>query len=316
MGREKFKLIFRSAYAAIFLFVFFVAIMTFIMVQYFGYGIADSILNAIPVGIISSAVAISSTYNLNQEQKEFVIYESSLSDIIGILVFDFIIIHQDSVGYGLLSFSLKGLLTIILAGVITSALAWLLHKITYHINYVIILTSVVLVYVLAKLIHLPALFLVIAFGMALSNNKLVENTIINRYVDFDKFRNDLASFKKIMAELTFIVRSIFFIMFGYYSKIEGLFDLKNIITSACIIAGIYLLRIIFLWRFLKIPVFPYLFFSPRGLVTILLFLGIPAESRIGLINEEVITLVILLTIVLMMIGNIFYRKSIVTELNS
>lgn len=316
VGREKFKLIFRSAYAAIFLFVFFVAIMTFIMVQYFGYGIADSILNAIPVGIISSAVAISSTYNLNQEQKEFVIYESSLSDIIGILVFDFIIIHQDSVGYGLLSFSLKGLLTIILAGVITSALAWLLHKITYHINYVIILTSVVLVYVLAKLIHLPALFLVIAFGMALSNNKLVENTIINRYVDFDKFRNDLASFKKIMAELTFIVRSIFFIMFGYYSKIEGLFDLKNIITSACIIAGIYLLRIIFLWRFLKIPVFPYLFFSPRGLVTILLFLGIPAESRIGLINEEVITLVILLTIVLMMIGNIFYRKSIVTELNS
>jgi len=102
-------------------------------------------------------------------------------------------------------------------------------------------------------------------------------------------------------------------MFGYYSKIDGLFDLNNVITAVCIIAGIYLLRIIFLKQSLKLPILPFLFFSPRGLVTILLFLSIPASSRIGLITEEVVTLVILMTILFMMIGNIFYRKDISPE---
>jgi Kef-type K+ transport system membrane component KefB len=313
LGRKKFGLIVKSASAAIFLFAFFVTIMTFIMVNYLGYKVIDSLLNAIPFGIISSAVAIPSSINFNEEQREFIIYESSLSDIIGILVFDFIILYGDSPLFGLISFTLKGMLTIIIAVVITSALAFLLHKITYHINYVIILTSVVLVYTLEEMIHLPALLLILAFGMALSNYKLFKHTFIKRHVDFDKFEHDLNSFSKIMRELTFIVRSFFFIMFGYYSKINGLFDLHNVITAACIFTGIYLLRIIFLKRSLKLPVLPFLYFSPRGLVTILLFLSIPASSRIGLINEEVVTLVILMTILFMMIGNIFYKKEISTE---
>jgi cell volume regulation protein A len=308
LGKHKFGLIIKSASAAFFLFTLFAAVMSFIMVKFLGYQLIDSLLNAIPFGIISSAVAISSTSNLNQEQKEFIVYESSLSDVIGILVFDFILIYGNSIGYGLISFTIKGLLTIILAVLITSALAFLLHKITYHINYVIILTSVVIVYVLAKLIYLPALLLVLAFGLALSNNKLAEHTMIRKYVDFDKFRTDLISFTRILRELTFIVRSFFFIMFGYYSKIEGLLDLQNIITAAYIISGIYFIRIIFLWQFLKLPVVPYLFFSPRGLVTILLFLSIPAASRIPLISEEVVTLVILMTILLMMIHSILIKS--------
>jgi len=307
LGRNKLGLIFKSVSAAILLFAFFVAIMTLVLTKLLDYPVIDSLLNAIPFGIISSAVAISSAGNLNQEQKEFVVYESSFSDIIGILVFDFILIYQDSIGQGLMNFTLKGMLTIIIAIIITSALAMLLHKITYHINYIIILTSVVLIYSLAKMIHLPALLLVMAFGIAMANYKLVENSLIRRYVDFDKFGNDLVSFKKIMTEFTFVVRSFFFIMFGYYTKIEGLLSFRNILTSVIIIAGIYSLRIIFLRKFIKIPLFPYLFFSPRGLITILLFLSIPAALRIEPINEQVVTLVILISILLMMFGNIFYR---------
>jgi hypothetical protein len=44
-------------------------------------------------------------------------------------------------------------------------------------------------------------------------------------------------------------------------------------------------------------------FAPRGLITILLFISIPSASRLPLINEEVITIVILFTIFIMMIGN-------------
>jgi hypothetical protein len=52
---------------------------------------------------------------------------------------------------------------------------------------------------------------------------------------------------------------------------------------------------------------PLALFAPRGLITILLFISIPAASRIFLINEEVITLVILLTIFIMTVGNLAVR---------
>jgi hypothetical protein len=306
--REKTGIILKSVSAAIVLFAIFITIMTFIMVRFLDYGIIDSLLNSIPFGIISSAVAISSSVNLNKEQREFIIYESSISDIIGILVFDFILIYGSAVGFGLLNFAFKGVLTVLIAIVVTTGLAFLLHKATYHINYIIILTVLVMVYVLGELIHLPALLLVMAFGIALANHSLVEKSRFSRFIDFDKFRTDLSSFRKIITELTFVVRSFFFIMFGYYSRIEGLFNFGNLLTAIAIVTGIYLLRIIFLVWFLKIPVIPYLFFSPRGLVTILLFLGIPATSRVSLIGEEVVTLVILLTLLFMMAGNFLQRK--------
>ncbi len=308
LGKNKLGIIFKSASAAIILFAVFVAIMTVILSRLLGYPLTESLLNAIPFGIISSAVAIPSAINLNRNQKEFVVYESSLSDIVGIIVFDFILLYQGAYAQGLANYTLKALLTIVIAVIIISALAIFLHRITYHISYVIILTSVVMVYALAKMIHLPALLLVLAFGIAMANYKLVQNSIIRRYVDFNKFGDDLMSFKQIMIELTFVVRSFFFIMFGFYTRVEGLFNYHNVITAIAIIGGIYLLRIIFLRKFLRLPIFPFLFLSPRGLITILLFLSIPATLRIEPVNEEVVTLVILLSIFLMMIGNIFYRE--------
>jgi cell volume regulation protein A len=308
LGKDKVWIILKSVTAAVLLFALFVSITTLILYKLLDYPLITSILNSIPFGIISSAVAIPSAINLNREQKEFVIYESSFSDIVGILAFDFVLLNQGSFADGLVNYAFKAIITIFLAILVTSALAILLHKITYHINYVIILTSVVLVYALAKMVHLPALLLVLAFGIALANYKVVQNTIIRRYVDFTKFGNDLTSFKKIMSEMTFVVRSFFFIMFGFYTKIGGLLNFHNIVTALLIIAGIYSLRVIFLQLFLRLPLFPYLFLSPRGLITILLFLSIPATLRINPINEEVVTLVILISIILMMAGNILYKE--------
>jgi cell volume regulation protein A len=308
LGKDKVWIIFKSVIAAVLLFALFVGITTLILYKIFDYPLIASIMNAIPFGIISSAVAIPSAINLNREQKEFVIYESSFSDIVGILAFDFVLLNQGSFADALVSYGLKAIITVFLAILVTSALAILLHKITYHVNYIIILTSVVLIYALAKMVHLPALVLVLAFGIALANYKLVQNTIIRRFVDFTKFGDDLISFKKIMGELTFVVRSFFFIMFGFYTKLGGLLNFHNVVTALLIIAGIYLLRVVFLRLFLRLPLFPYLFLSPRGLITILLFLSIPATLRINPINVEVVTLVILISIILMMIGNMLYKE--------
>jgi len=310
LQRKKLGLLIRSVSSALFLFILFTAILTWVLVKFMGYPITDSILSSIPLGIISSAVAISSASNLTRDQKEFIVYESAFSDIIGILVFDFILLNQGSIGHGLVNFVITGLLTVVVAIAVTSGLGYLLHKITYHINYVIIMTSIVLVYVLAKIYHLPALFLVLVFGLALSNNRTVEHTVINRFVDFEKFRTDVESFRKIMGELTFLVRSFFFILFGFYTTIEGLLNHENLIAGGAITAGIFLLRWLFFGLVLKSSDISLILFAPRGLITILLFLSIPASSGLPLINEEVVTLVIFFSLAFMMVGNLFSRKGL------
>lgn len=49
-----------------------------------------SLTNAIPFAIISSAIAIPSANNLSPKNREFITYESSLSDIFGVIFFNFL----------------------------------------------------------------------------------------------------------------------------------------------------------------------------------------------------------------------------------
>ena len=228
------------------------------------------------------------------------------------MVFDFILLNESSIGLGIFTFTRDGIITIVIALISTGVLGYLLHKTTYHVNYVIILTFIVLIYSLAKLIHLPALLLILIFGLVLANNKFLEINYIKRFIDFPKFRNDISSFKKILVELTFLVRSFFFIMFGYYTQINNLFNLNNIYTGFLISLGILILRWLFFRLVLRLPTVPMVFFAPRGLITILLFLSIPAISRVPLISEEVVTIVILITIIMMTIGNLFQKKEVHT----
>lgn len=315
LERRKKSLIIKSITSAFILFAVFTGVFAFILVEFLNIPVRDSILNGIPLGIISSSVAITAAARLRPDDKEFVVYESAFSDAFGIIAFDFILLNQGTFIQGISSFTLSFLLTIIIALVTTTILAILLHKITYHITYVIIMTSVVMVYVLAKLAYLPALMLVLIFGLILSNNLILEKTPIKVFVDFPKFRNDLRSFKVILTELTFLVRSFFFIMFGYYTKVEGLLDIQNLLAGAAITAGIFVLRLVFFKQVLRIPLAPLVFYSPRGLITILLFLSIPMASRIPFISEELITIVIIFTIIVMM-GNAFFKKGRVPSENA
>lgn len=315
LEKGKKRLILKSVFSAFILFAVFSAALSYILVDFTGFSPRTALLNSIPLGIISSAVAISSTIHLKSHEKEFVVYESSFSDIFGIIIFDFILISQGTIGEGLIDMGLKSIITIAVAFITTLILAILLHKITYHISYVIIMTSIVLVYTLAKLYHLPGLLLVLIFGMVLSNNNLLENNVVKKYVDFPKFRSDIKSFKVILTELTFLIRSFFFIMFGFYVKIEGLFNRENLLIGTAIATGIFVIRALFFRMVIKTKLVPLLFFAPRGLITILLFISIPLESRISFINEEVITLVILFTIFIMMIGNMFSSKDKETEVD-
>ena len=83
ISSDRRRLITDSLASAVILFISFVFLFTLIIFYGSGTPVRTAILNAIPLGIISSAVAIPSSSGLRKGDKEFIVYESSISDIIG-----------------------------------------------------------------------------------------------------------------------------------------------------------------------------------------------------------------------------------------
>ncbi|HEX2934988.1 MAG TPA: hypothetical protein VHO72_06510 [Bacteroidales bacterium] len=309
ISTHKKQLLKTSFASAFFLFLIFVTVVATILYYFLGVPLKTTLINAIPIGIISSAVAIPSALNLETSDREFVIYESSVSDIIGILLFDFVLYNQYSIGGGLMFFLLQIVVSIIISVIISAGLAYMLHKINHHVKYIIILTAVILVFIVAKMIHWPSLIVVLIFGLILNNNHLFRNLIITRSINFNEFNTNLSSFKQITGELTFLVRSFFFLIFGFYTPVEELLNLQSLAISASIYLLILLLRGLFFRFIIKKSLVPLLYFAPRGLITILLFLSIPAHYKLPFINEGVVTQTIFISIIMMTVGTMLSSTS-------
>jgi len=311
--RDKSRLIIGSVSSAILLFSVMVGVFTYVAVHFLHYDLQASLLNIIPFAVISSAVAIPSASGLKPEDREFVTYESSISDIIGILAFDFILLSGSSLGTGVLRFIAELIVTFIVSVLLSAGLAILLHKISHHVKYVIIMTVIVLVYALAKLAHLPSLLVVLIFGLVMNNNALFQNAFSAKWINFDEFNADLGAFKSIVYELTFVIRCFFFILFGFYTRLSDLLNLHNLMIAASITASIFIFRALFFKIVLRLPLNPLLYFAPRGLITILLFLGIPSILLLPFINVGIVTQVIFLTILMMTFGNMIFSQDQTTK---
>ncbi len=309
LSKEKKALIIQSMSSAVILFLVFTGVLAFVLSYYFGYDIRMSLINIIPVAVISSAVAIPSTVGLSEHNREFVIYESSVSDIFGILAFNYVIISSGHFISGFLTFLLEIIVTLFASVVFSAFLAVVLHKINHHVKYIIIMTAIILVYALSRLFHLPSLLVVLIFGLVMNNNNLFENGISSQFINFKDFNAELNSFKNITAEMTFIVRSFFFILFGYYTNLFDLLNLSNLSLAVLIVAAIYASRALYLKFIIRIPLTPLLYYAPRGLITILLFLSIPQTMALPFMNTGVVTQIIFITIIIMAYGNIFLRKT-------
>lgn len=117
----------------------------------------DSLINAIPLCVISSAIAIPSAKNLLKSDREFITYETSLSDIIGVILFDFFALNEtiDFSSFG--HFGLQLVIILIISFIATLGLAFLLSKIDHPIKFAPIVVLIILIYVVSKVFHLPAL---------------------------------------------------------------------------------------------------------------------------------------------------------------
>lgn len=272
-----------------------------------GTSFKDTLLNVLPLCVISSAIAIPSVKNLPNTQKEFVIYESSLSDILGVVFFNFVAFNE-TFGFSSLTQFVGQLLAIILISfVATGALSYLLSKIDHHIKFAPIILLIILIYNVSKVYHLPALIFILIFGLFLGN--LDE---IKRFGWVEKLKpnvldREVAKFKEIVIEATFVIRVLFFLLFGYLMESAEIFNPNTFVWAVGIVAGIFVARAAAL-KIYGIPLSPLVFVAPRGLITILLFLSIPATQMIPLINKSLIIQIIILTALVMMAGLMLNKK--------
>lgn len=267
----------------------------------------NCLVNAIPLGIISSAIAIPSVKNLTPHNREFVVYESSISDILGIIFFNFLVLHS-SFGVATFTSFLFDIIIIIALSIVASiALGSMISKLNHHIKYIPIVTILILLYIITKIYHLPSLVLVLIFGLFLNNVHLIKFDFIRKWISPESIKADVNSFEHLIAEVTFVIRSFFFIMFGYYTDIQSLLSLPDFVNAVLILAFIFAGRYL-IFTLLKIKTEPLLYIAPRGLITILLFLAIPVHYRIAEVNKGLLTQIIFLTAFVMMFGLIRNKK--------
>ena len=275
---------------------------------YFGdMSYKTALINAIPLAIISSAIAIPSAKNLLKNQKEYITYESSLSDIFGVIFFNFMTQNDQIDGLSFGHFAIELLIMVIVSALSTLALAFLLSRVKHHVKFTPIILMVILIYAISKTFHLPALIFILIFGIVLGNIDELKNFKFIEKLKPDLLNKEVHKFKEISTEIAFLVRSLFFLLMGFLIQTSELLNPDTMVWAVNISVGILIIRFLFLKGF-KMDLSPLLFIAPRGLITILLFLSIPATHSIYLANNSLMIQVIILSALLMMLGMMGYKK--------
>ncbi len=270
-------------------------------------------INALPLSVVSSAIVIPSVNFLDEDKKEFLIYESTFSDILGIIAFDIVLMMHHGGGnvFGKVSGGL--VLTVLVSLIAGYVLIFLFQKIKTKIKFFLFLSILSALFILGKIMHLSSLILVLIFGLMLENYSIFFRGKLQKIYQEKQINQVKEQFKLITFETAFLIRTFFFVLFGMTINIQGIFY-QNVM-----IIGTFILLLTFLVRYINLKVFfrgkslfPEVFMAPRGLITILLFYKIPEIYKIPYFSKEVISFVILGSAVLMMIG-LWFSKNKPTE---
>lgn len=308
LNASKIKLIKKSFWGALIPLIVVSLIISYVF-QYLGhYSFKDALINAIPFSIISSAIAIPSIRGLKTMNREFIIYESSFSDILGIIFFNFIMRNEVINTMSFAFFGLQLIIILLVSFVATVGLSFLLSKIDHHVKFLPIILLVILFYTVLKDYHLPALIFILLFGLALSNIEALKQFKWIQIFGPEGLKKEIVKFRDLTMEGAFLIRALFFILFGYLLETSEILNSDTLVWSIGIVFFIFLIRAIQL-KLSGLPIFPLLFVAPRGLITILLFISIGSEHVIPFVNQSLIIQVIIFTTVMMSLGLIATPKS-------
>lgn len=307
LTRERWPIIWKSFVVAL------VALIgsSFVIAAFIQFTMIDdfftSLVYAIPLSIMSSAIIIPSVGGLHYDQKEFMVYESTFSDILGIMYFYLLLGNAESQGTGQVIgniFSNIGL-TIFLAIIVCYVLTWIIQKITGEVKLFLTIAILLLIYAIQKVYHLSPLILILAFGLMINNPRLFWFRGIRQFVNFDKLHSLHNEFHLLTLESAFVIRTFFFVIFGVSVSVASLLSWTVLFYSLLITVLLYLVRLLLLWIFQRNHIFPLLYIAPRGLITILLFFQIYSvypQYATETFDRGILLQVILITSLLMTIS--------------
>jgi Kef-type K+ transport system membrane component KefB len=317
LDREKAPLIIRSFLTALLaLGGSMIAIGFFFYYIFPGTELYTCILYATPLSIMSSAIIIPSVGGLTGAKKEFMVYESTFSDILGIMVFYFMIGADGGAGGGsiFLEILLNILATAVLSVVVAYVLVYMFQHLQMQVKLFLIIGILLMMFALGKLLHLSSLLIILAFGLVLNNTELFFQGFLKKYFDREKVRPIVHDFHNLTLESAFLIRTFFFVVFGFTIVVSSLYDWEVAVNSFAIVGILFAVRWIILKLIVRKNINPELWIAPRGLITVLLFFTLAESSnQIEQFDAGLLLYPILITSIIMMVALIVYRGEKVTD---
>ena len=261
----------------------------------------ESLVYALPLSIMSSAIVIPSVANLSKHKREFMIYEGTFSDILGIMVFYMIVENVDVEGMRQLSLVISGnlFLTLFASVILSYVLLYIIQNIRGQVKFFLFLAVLVLLYSVGKMFHLSSLVIILMFGLLLRNHKVLLFWKLEEWLRDERMDSLFDQFKMITAETSFLVRTFFFVVFGMTLPIAALLSTNVWLITFIFLVVTYILRFALFFIIERRDTMPQTLIAPRGLISILLFFAIPEELRIEGFENGILFLVIIGTSIVM-----------------
>jgi hypothetical protein len=299
---DKNAVIKRSFFSALIILLATAAAITCIIMELSGEGFYRSLVNAIPFCVVSSAIAIPSASGISKHKKEFIIYESSFSDILGIILFNFLLGNKE---FNVGSFANLGIELIAIMAFAFCAcmlLLYLIGRITHHVKFFLIISLLILVYAIGQQYHLSSLIVVLALGLFLNNADQIKLPWFRKYFLYNKLRYELKQLFQLSAESAFLMRTFFFAIFGFTMQIDELKNWSVMMVGGLILLAIYVIRFLYIKVIGRTDLMPELVIVPRGLISVLLYYNLPQNLRIPGVETGLLFVVILGTSIIMSLG--------------
>lgn len=292
----------------------------------------NALMYAVPLSIMSSAIIIPSVSSLKESKREFMIYESTFSDILGIMFFYFLKgnAHASSTQEVFLGVTGNIAITVLIAIVASYLLVVLFQQLKMHAKYFLMFAVLLLLYAVGKSFHLSSLLIILFFGLVLNNSEIFFRGPLKKYGDKSLMKDSLHELHVITLETAFVLRTFFFVIFGITISLASLIDWKLGLISIVIVALLFGVRFLFLKLFVRENIVPQLWIAPRGLITVLLFFAIPngmvdahgelltaydphMDYTIRQFDQGILLFTILITSIIMTVSLIMNRGDKVTE---
>ena len=310
--KEKRPLIAKSFFLALVSLGACISFISYVLHYFIIKDLFTAILYSIPISVVSSAIVIPSVGGLIKKSKELLIYESTFSDILGIMVFFYFLgsVDKYSPGEIFFSISLNVVITVVVSFISGYLMVLLLVKLKSQVKLFLLIAVLVLLYSVGKMMHFSSLIMILIFGMILNNSHIFFAGKLKKLINLDSLKLIQKDFHVLTMESAFFIRTFFFVLFGMTLELNALLDKEAAVISIVIVAGIFLTRLIMLKLFLVKRLLPELFISPRGLITILLFFSIPSTFQNNQFNAGILLYIILITNIIMAISLIARKKDI------